>query len=292
LRGTEGTFIRNYRRAKVRRALKLLLLVGVGTAWLLSRFFATFLTLEQTLLLALVVVIVSLEILETMIYEVDNKLTRPIRMFEDNYAAERDIDSIISEGEPERAYVVAYSGSTQPSKSTVGDLIRENTSVRLLVRHPNQAVNPDEAGLIVGTLKMLYEFNRAYDDIEVQFYDAQASVKATKIDKFLLVGWYTFADRGDREVYGHKNPAIRLTSEGGDDYTELNRWYMDLYYSLWIGGTTPLELYQSENCPDDLQGWVDRAHSEGERENRAEWLRRISNVDYDDKSELFPEHRG
>lgn len=275
-----------YRNRRIRRSIKFLVVVFAGVGYVASQVLLNVLPLELLLLIGLILVLTSLEIIETGIYDIEENLGPPVRVFKDNYQSKGKLTEVIESKAPANAYIIAYSGSTDPSQSTLGELFRENCQVRLMIKNPNKAVNTRERRLIVQTLERIYEFDRDYEDIEIQFYNDQASVKATKFADTLLVSWYTFAENRGRLVWGHRNPAIWLTSGERSSYPVLNDWYMQLYYDFWTTGTTPAEMVRSDDCPEELLTWLD----EPNRERREEWLDTVSNDSYDSIESLFPEY--
>ena len=279
-----------YRQSRIRRAIKIIVIVLLGVAWVFSEFFSLLISLEQTLLMLVVVIVISLELVETTVYNVDRAIDRPITTFSDHVDADDEVDEYIESTDPSNAYIIAYSASTNPSQSAIGELMRNDCNIRILIKHPNESKG-QESRYIANALENLYEFDPSYDDIEIQFYREDASVKATKIDDFLLVSWYTFAGLGPREVRGYDNPAVRLTAKAGDDYSNLDAWYTELFAAIWKKSTSPWALYQSEDCPSELERWLEEQGRQEHQQSRREWLKRISPSDEGRQRRIFPKTR-
>ena len=282
--------VQYYRQSRIRRSIKVIIVVLLGVSWIFSEFFSRLITLEQTLLMLLVVTVISLELVETTVYNVDQAIDLPITTFTDHVDADDEIDDYVESTDPSNSYIIAYSASTNPSQSAIGDLMRNDCRVRLLIKHPNESKG-QESRYIANALEALYEFDPSYDEIEIQFYREDASVKATKIDDFLLISWYTFAGLGPREVRGYDNPAVRLTAKAGDDYNNLNSWYTELFEGIWVNATSPWELYQSSECPPELENWLEKEGREKPQEKRRQWLKRISPTDEQRQAGIFPTTR-
>lgn len=276
-------FVSYYREPKVRRGLKIVVLTIIGLGWVLSQYIANILTLEQTVLLALVLMVLSLEIVETKVYDIEGLFEESLRVHKDNYEVKDTISSHIDTNYPKKGFVISYSGSTGTSQSPIKRMIQRGTKVHILAKSPKDAINQDETELILDALKSRYEFDKEYTDIEVRFYEEQAAIKGVKTDNLIVVSWYTFADERGRKVMGHENPAIAVDSSEEYEFEVLTRFFEDVYFSLWNAGQTPIELYESEECPETLERWVGRQR-ESERE---EWLRAISGQSYEDPHKMF-----
>ncbi|WP_411967480.1 hypothetical protein [Haloferax sp. YSSS75] len=276
-------FIKHYSKPKVRRGLKLGFVTIIGLGWVVSQYVTSVLTLEQTVLFALVLLLVSLEIVETKIYDLENLFNEPISAHRDNYDVDDTISGHFDSNYPAKGFIISYSGSTGTSKSPVKQMIQRGTKVHILAKNPAHAINPDETDLILEALKSRYEFDKEYDDIEVRFYSEQASIKGLKTDNLLVMSWYTFAKERGREVMGHENPAVTVNSNKDYEFEILSRFFEDVYFALWNAGQTPIELYESNKCPDALARWVDRQRNT----EREDWLRAISGKSYESRQNMF-----
>ncbi|GAA1325532.1 hypothetical protein GCM10009647_062170 [Streptomyces sanglieri] len=276
-------FISHYSQPKVRRGLKATIIVLIGAGWILSQYITNLLTLEQTLLMGLILLLMSLEIVETKIYDIEELFDQPVQVRKDNYAVKDNISSYLDSNNPEKGFIISYSGSTGTSKSPTKRMIKQGTKVHILAKNPLEAINKDETELILEALKSRYEFDKEYDDIEVRFYHEQASIKGLKANGLLVMSWYTFADERGRQVMGHENPALKVDESSEYEFEVLSDYFEEVYFSLWKAGMTPIELYDHEDCPVDLERWVSRQR-DSERED---WLRSISGVSYTSKEEMF-----
>lgn len=277
------TFVKHYSKPKVRRGLKLAFVTVVGLGWVISQYVTSVLTLEQTVLFALILLLVSLEIVETKIYDIEDLFNTPIGVHKDNYAVDDTISEDVDTNYPQKGFIISYSGSTGTSKSPVKQMIQRGAQIHILAKNPANAINPDETDLILEALKSRYEFDKEYDDIEVRFYDEQASIKGLKTDDLLVMSWYTFAQERGREVMGHENPALTVKSSNDYEFEILGRFFEDVYYALWNVGQTPAELYESDDCPDALERWVGRQRDT----EREDWLRAISGKSYESRQTMF-----
>lgn len=279
----KNQFISHYSKPRVRRGLKVAVITLIGLGWVISQYVANILTLEQTVLLALVLLLVSLEIVETKIYDIETLFEEPVQVHRDNYRVKDAISTHLASNHPEKGFIISYSGSTGTSKSPVKRMIQNGSKVHILAKNPLEAINQDESELIIEALKSRYEFDKQYDDIEVRFYNEQASIKGLKTDGLLVLSWYTFAEERGRKVMGHENPALKIDSSSEYEFQVASEYFEDVYYSLWNAGTTPIELYENGDCPTDLTKWV-RRQRDTERED---WLASISGKSYENKEQMF-----
>lgn len=219
------TFVKQYSKRRVRRGLKLALVTVVGLGWVVSKYITNVLTLEQTILFGLVLLLASLEIVETKIYDIENLFDDPLNVHGDNYAVDDTVSEHIDSNYPAKGFIISYSGNTVTSKSPVKRMIQRGTRVHILVKHPAHAINRNESDLIIEALKSRYEFDKEYDNIEVRFYSEQASIKGLKTDNLLVVSWYTFAGERGREVRGQGNPAVSVNTSNNYEFEILGRFF-------------------------------------------------------------------
>lgn len=265
-------------------------------AYLVSPFFTTIISLEQNILLFILLIMASLEIIETRLYDIEEQVGKSSSVFKDYFYALDELNDIIDNGEHETAHILVYSCGWNRVQDTIEHLIRKEVKIRLLVKDPVSTVNENEQALTISALTWLWDFHERYDNLEIRFYEAQGSVMAFKLNDHLQIGWYTYDQQGDRIVWGHKNAAIQFSSEDTEEHQIIDRWFCNHFYALWKGGITPKKFYEREK--DKIEGerkakkfleWIEtEAPDIGDR--RKEWLDQISKGEYTDKEEMFPNY--
>lgn len=286
-------FNRLYEQAEYRRAIKLTLVAAVGALWVFSRFVSNVISIEETILVTILLLLFSVEALETDTYRIEELLASQTRALGEHRDLKTQVESLLGEN-PERLHILGYSGSSALLQSVIGEAIDRGADVYLLYQHPAHTYNEKEEDLTIDAVKYLYRFHKMDDNVEVRFYDEPASVMGLRSDHGITLGWYTYSDyregldSADRAVQGPENEALLFPDEDRRQFPVMDNYFTELYTYLWLGGRTLEEVYEADDCPAALRDWVDSG-TEADQERRREWFARTASHDAVNRTDLFPD---
>lgn len=225
----------------IERHIKLLgalLVITVIVLWLLSQLFPVLQNWMQSQGLLNVIAVVLLVDVLTRLVEMKYSTRKSISVFAEQYESYRvNVLEFIRKTKPRKVDLIEY------STATISDLLLELTKndckIRLLIQHPDMAVNQDQKERININIRDIYRrISKNYDaqNVEVRCYCTSASVRGRNFDdKLVIIGWYTyfFVDSiGQTNIRGDTNPVV--SAYVSDTETELIRsMFNDTFNDLW-----------------------------------------------------------
>lgn len=285
-----------YRQTRIRRAVKAITILVVLVAFLLLEVFPSFLTTEATILTLVVIAMVSLELVETKLYDIEAEVTGDpdYRVFKTPrlaYATLTDyIDPTI---EDEKAvYMINYIGRADITRDLITTAVEEDYHIYLLLKYPdtlddsaaidNDELNTQVSRFVEQTLPPAF-FNE-YEHMSIRFYRYPATVSGIKIaDEGLGIGWYSITEpSGQPRTSNPENysPTFVFTA-ANEDYDILNEWFQGVFADLWTDAETLADIYE-ERDSEELTNWV-----EYDPENRQDLITEISADHPESRADLF-----
>lgn len=204
--------------------------------WILSQFnqFVQNWLLQQGLLNIIVIALLVEAI--TYLVEIKRKssLRGSSRIFRNQIDSRQELDQFIREQKPKKAYLLELStGSIEDLIALLKDV---NCDMRLLVQHPQKAVNDSEAARIANQLSRLQDkIFKDYKNIHIKCYTAPASLRGRNLDEKLLnIGWYTYtySDNQKIDITGDTNPMINLYTDT-EEGKILKEFFTRVFNQLW-----------------------------------------------------------
>lgn len=282
-----------YEQAEYRRSLKILIIGLLGAVWIFSRFVTNIITVEETILVTIILLLVSIEALETDTYRIEELLASQTRALGEHRDLKSQIEELLGE-KPERLHVLGYTGSSALIQSIISDAADRGADVYLLYQHPSHTYNQKELDLGVDTIKHMYRFHKMDDNIEIRYYDEPGSVMGVRSDHGITLGWYTFSDYREemdsahRAVQGPENEALLFPEKDRRQFPVMDSYFTELYTYLWLNGRSLQQVYEDEDCPSELKDWVDFG-DEADHERRVDWFERTATRDFSERTDLFPD---
>lgn len=282
-----------YEQAEYRRALKILIIGGVGALWIFSRFVTNLISIEETILVTIILLLFSIEALETDTYRIEDLLASQTRALGEHRDLKSQIQELLGE-KPDRLHVLGYTGSSALMQSVISEAADRGAEVYLLYQHPAHTYNEKELDLGVDTIKYLYRFHKMDSNIEIRYYDEPASLMGVRSDHGITLGWYTYSDYREemdsahRAVQGPENEALLFPEEDRRQFPVMDSYFTELYTYLWLSGRSLPELCADDDCPSELEEWVDFG-DETDRERRIDWFERTASRDFSNRTDLFPD---
>lgn len=283
-----------YQQDPYRRAIKVLIIGLVGAIWIFSRVVTSLASTEEIILALLVLVLFSMESLETDTYRIEELLASQTRVLGEHRDLKTQVELLMSE-KPDRLHILGYSGSSALIQSIIEEATNRGARVYLLYQHPSYTYNQKELDLTVDTIQYLYRFHKMDDTIQLRFYTEPASVMGIRSDDGVTLGWYTYSDYREeldspnRAVQGPENEALLFPVEDRRQYPVMDEYFTELYTYLWLGGQPVEAVYEGEDCPEELRRWVDNA-TERDREKIEAWFQRTAAEEITNRDDLFPDH--
>lgn len=283
-----------YQRDTYRRAIKVLLIGTIGAIWIFSRVVTSLASTEEIILALLVLVIFSMESLETDTYRIEELLASQTRVLGEHRDLKTQVELLMSE-KPDHLHILGYSGSSALIQSIIEEATNRGATVYLLYQHPSYTYNQKERDLTVDTIQYLYRFHKMDGNIQLRFYTEPASVMGIRSDDGVTLGWYTYSDfreelnSPNRAVQGPENEALLFPVEDRRQYPVMDGYFTELYTYLWLGGQSVEDVYEGDDCPEELTRWVESS-SERDQEQIEAWFQRTAATEISNRDDLFPDH--
>lgn len=143
-----------------------------------------------------------------------------------------DLDKLrkyVHEYRPDKADLLEYSSFMV--SSLLEELMRKQTTIRLLICDPDHAINEWQARRIRGCISTLCDFTfSGYAKATVRCYQIPVSVRGRQIDDLLNVGWYFYG----HELYGIQgtNTMITVNTKSPDGHL-LRSLFVEAFEMLW-----------------------------------------------------------
>lgn len=297
-----------YKRSRIRRGVKAIVLSLVLAIVLFADAVPAFLSLQGNILYLVVLVLISLEIIESKVYEIEDDIetvvrqklqdiedgldtNRSARAYRNTRSAYLSLGKSMRERSGGRVYLVHYLGSSFSTRHAITTAKDNEFEIYLLLKHPSTVDDPSmitnedlKEQVFILIEQILPSYFKDYEDLHIRFYRYQASVNAIKIsDRDLAVGWYTFHDENGqpRKVNDDLNPTL-VFDQNSANYSVMDEWFRDVFTELWQDAVTLEEMYE-QGEPRKLEEWVD--HEEAERRSL---LNQLSEGHPKQKDQLFP----
>ena len=176
---------------------------------------------------------------------------RPSRegIFPDQLESTETISRFLKEKKVNRAEILAVSGSFE--RSIIQELLKSDSTVRLLLFDPRKTNDRSEQDLIMGSYETTLRYAKQSGksgNIEIAFYDTPASLRGINFGGSLVaIGWYTYSKELDAKgseivrVTGYSNPFIvreKTTREGGI----LKEFFNEEFEKMWNRKTPAAEV--------------------------------------------------
>lgn len=282
-----------YEQSEYRRALKITVIVVLGVLWIFSRFVTNIISIEETILVTIVLLLFSVEALETDTFRIEDLLASQTRALGEHRDLKSQVEKLLGE-KPDRLHILGYTGSSALIQTIISEAIKRGADVYLLYQNPSHTYNQKERDLGIDTLKYMYRFHKMDENVELRFYDEPASLMAVRSDHGITLGWYTYSDHREkmdsehRAVQGPENEALLFPEEDRRQFPVMDSYLTELYTYLWIEGRTLGEIYESEDCPEEIEEWLELG-DEAEYESRVEWFERTATKSFSQRTDLFPD---
>lgn len=282
-----------YEQSEYRRTLKITVVGLLGALWIFSRFVTNIISIEETILVTIILLLFSVEALETDTFRIEELLASQTRALGEHRDLKSQVEELLGE-KPDRLHILGYTGSSALMQSIISEAIERGADVYLLYQHPAYAYNQKERDLGIDTLKYMYRFHKMDENVEVRFYNEPASVMGVRSDHGITLGWYTYSDYREemdsahRAVQGPENEALLFPEEDRRQFPVMDSYLTELYTYLWLEGRTVEEMYKSEDCPKELEDWVEFG-DEADHDGRIEWFKRTATESFSQRTDLFPD---
>lgn len=264
-----------YRQDLIRRASKAVAFLGIA----LLLFFETvgfFLSIEANILILTALAFLTLELIETKVYDIEKEVQtqNQYQMYNTASQAYTQISNLITadSNEADKLYLISYYGRTDV-KNLIAEAVENGYEVYLLLKHPSTAddsttIEANDINESIGRFvedvmpPALYEEHK---NLRIRFYKHPVSLNAVKVSgEGIAVGWYVIAssDGQPREVEDNDkhNPMFVFTQEARD-YETSDRWFRNVFNDLWEDAETPEEIYEQRSSGrvyDHVNGYENR----------------------------------
>jgi len=282
-----------YEQSEYRRALKILVVGAVGTLWIFSRFVTNVISIEEAILVTIILLLFSIEALETDTFRIEELLASQTRALGEHRDLKTQVEELLGE-KPDRLHILGYTGSSALLQSIISEAIDRGADVYLLYQHPEQTYNQKEMDLGIDTIKYMYRFHKMDENVEIRFYDEPASVMGVRSDHGITLGWYTYSDYREqmdsqhRAVQGPENEALLFPEEDRRQFPVMDSYFTELYTYLWLSGRTLETVYESDDCPASLEDWVEFG-DEADYDQRINWFERTATQNVSERTDIFPD---
>lgn len=221
-------------QAFIRRNIKVvtrILEVAVIVVWLIAQFVPSLgAWIREQNLIELVVLVIVVELIGTSA-DLQDRLNKQLALTPDQGAASQHLISVIERARPETAKLIGLSAGKR--EDVLNALTRGNWEIRLLVQHPEAAMNPDLSEHLREKIKELANITFIqYQRVSIRLYRRPCLVRGTKLgDRTVTVGWYA-CGAGAYEFFGHSNPVV-IAPAGTTEATELMAFFDRAFDYLW-----------------------------------------------------------
>jgi hypothetical protein len=208
----------------------------------------------QASIVVLVTSVVALQVihLEATLQSIADRRSG-IRAFRNDDEAMPHLRDYVVATRPRAALLLEYSGfGAMPLLTKLGDE-GSTKSVRLLVAHPDAAISDYQRDYRLAealrTLAYRIPIERARDiGLEVRCYKESASVRGRLVGDLVILGWYSFDDRGlaqpgQNQISGGSNALVSsiVHDSVGQRLGEL---YSRVFENLWTAATPANEAWK------------------------------------------------
>lgn len=273
-----GRFVkRRYANARYRRGVKFGLVVLLGIGWILFQSLLGFVPLEATILVLVVAVLISQEVLETETQRIGNWVLDRVMVLDKHAKVVDETD--LADGEVgNEVFVLGYDGSSSLLRKVIDNAAEQDARIFLLFQHPECTYENSGRRPVISTLQVLYMYSPSYD-VQVRFYREPASLMGIKTGDQVSLGWYTYSKRRERNgrqpVRGPKHPSIVAGKRDEENFRICDEFFTDLYRDLYENGQSLQAIYESDECPAELERWIESG-GQAQREQRLKWVERVS----------------
>lgn len=223
-------------------------------------------------------VLVQLEVLATKVGDMGTRVREVEGHIEDADVLQDDggVSSDLTEYVEPDAPLWLLQYSSDQAEPLVSEAIPDS-EVYLLLKHPAEAVNPNQGDKIVTSVTERFEVYGEYEQFNVRFYRETASVRGFKFgDERVALGWYTF-DR-EPEVRGHDNPVVNLTKYN-TGYEDADSFFESAFRRLWRRSDTLEAVFDERRHTDER--WAETfdqwfSFADGKRADKRDWIRSVS----------------
>jgi len=247
-----------YRQRRIRRIGKAIVVVGGITGLLFLETIGFFLSVEANVLILVALAFVSLELIETKLYDIEDQVRTEdqSQLYETpRQAYSRLAEFIGSEPSgPSEVYLISYYGRMD-IRELITTAVNNDFHVNLLLKYPSTlddstAIDDDEINEQVGAFieqvlpPALYD---EYENLSIRFYRFPACVNAVKVsDEGIGVGWYVISssDGQPRAQGTEKDSPMFVYTQGAPNYEPVDQWFRGVFTDLWKSAATLEEVYE------------------------------------------------
>ncbi|WP_129350543.1 hypothetical protein [Solidesulfovibrio carbinolicus] len=188
-------------------------------------------TIDKEWSLAIIASIISATLIEILDNTSNEKKSKLYAEQQDMY---NDLISLCKKHHYKEATFIQYSG--RKAVELITQLHKNETKIRLFVKHPETAVGVEQTRRIEGVLdNMSTEVGGTHGaPIEVTAYRTEASLRGLMLDdKVVALGWYVFKKKDklspkfthdDVNIWGHNMPGI-LLYKGNSNFEEAANFF-------------------------------------------------------------------
>lgn len=264
-----------YRRDRIRRVSKAVAFAGIALL-LFVETLGFFISIEANILVLTALAFVTLELIETKVYEIEEQLRTEDRftLFETASQAYDRLSKLTKSNTngPGKLYLISYYGRTDV-RNLVATAVENDFEVYMLLKYPstlddsvsigNSDINESVGRFIEDVMPpALYQ---EHQNLRIRFYKYPVSVNAVKVsDEAVGVGWYVIAseDGQPREVEDQeKNDPMFVYSREAQDYETVDQWFRNVFNDLWKDAETLEDVHDrcdSERIVDHVEEYDDR----------------------------------
>ncbi|MGA3057405.1 MAG: hypothetical protein ABSE70_05115 [Candidatus Limnocylindrales bacterium] len=188
-------------------------------------------------------ILVVLTLLADFVMENAATKERELQVFARDDVALEQLLSAVHERPPTTADLLEYSAMGALPLLTALGQTSATRSIRLLVCHPEAAISEYQRSVrlaegLKSLAKRIPKKSVATCGLEIRCYRERASIRGRLLDReWLLVGWYTYDDRGrtngaGADMSGGTNPSV-LGSPGQESGAQLLTLFSRVFENLW-----------------------------------------------------------
>lgn len=223
--------LKTFYKYNIRQILGLLVLLAL-ILWVLSQFIKPF---EDWLLQHQVFDIIILAFVAQILVEfVEFKrdfVQKSIKIYSHQQKSSKELIEYIDESKPKNADLIELGSTTVDD--VISALCEVNCKIRLLIQHPDSAINNYQKERIQQRIRELKIWvGNGEEQIEVRLYSVPCSIRGRLIGNNLInLGWYTYTN----EIYGihgHDNPLITVPV-GTPEGAKLYDFFKHSFNTLW-----------------------------------------------------------
>lgn len=214
------------------------------TLFLFSPALLEFLTAEESALAGVAMVFIYIGLMGEYLISIRWSIPTSYNIYPCQSAANKDLIDFIFLNKPKSCDMIEYS-----SKNVADILIglkKIGANIRLLIHDPRSSISERQKKKICGQIIDLIQDFENYQNINIKFYNNNASLRGRRFDDQLInIGWYTYDKRNKDfplpQISGHTNPLITIRSDS-KGYEEFKRMFDDVFSDYWESGTVLSEV--------------------------------------------------